>query len=144
MRDLHQHPAAVPGLGIRADRAAMDEIAQDIEALRNDRMATAVLHVRDEADAARVLLVPGMVEARGGREARIAHHDVAPQRVRHARGECAGRIEFRGHDPSHGLRGSHVGLSSSGGRGQVSDGLVNSPVLIPAFCHFDRHLTSGF
>jgi hypothetical protein len=81
MRDLHEDAAAVAHLGVGADRPAVVEVAQDVEALRHDGVGPAVLHVGDEADAAGVLLVRGIIEALPLRQARIAHHEPSVGRL---------------------------------------------------------------
>jgi hypothetical protein len=73
VRDLDQDAAAVAGLRIRPDRAAVVEVQEDLEALRDDLMGPAVLHVGDEADAAGILLARRIVQALGRRQGRVAH-----------------------------------------------------------------------
>ena len=63
MRDLDEHAAAVAGLRIGTDRAAVIEIEQNFEALLDERMRFAVLHVGNEADAAGIVLAPRIVKA---------------------------------------------------------------------------------
>ena len=65
VRDLRQHAAAVAELGVRAHRAAMVEVDQNLQALFEDVMRLAVLHVGDEADAAGIMLVGRIVERLG-------------------------------------------------------------------------------
>ena len=60
--NLDQDAGAVAGERIGADRAAMGEVAQDLQTLLDDRVAFLALDVRDEADAAGVVLVGGVVE----------------------------------------------------------------------------------
>ena len=74
MRDLHEHAAAVARLRVGAHRAAMVEVEQDLQAHLDDGVRLAVLHVGDEADAAGIVLVGGVVEPLGLRKARIPHH----------------------------------------------------------------------
>ncbi len=71
VRNLGQHAAAVAERGIRADRAAMVEVDQDLQALFEDVVRLAVLHVGHEADAAGIVLVGGIVEPLGRRRQRI-------------------------------------------------------------------------
>src|SRR3984893_11030937 len=77
MRDLNQHAAAIARLGVGADRAAMIEIAQNLEAHGDNFVRPASAQVRDETEppgglhpprrankglarpSARVLAVPG-------------------------------------------------------------------------------------
>ena len=65
MRNLQQHAAAVAGLGIGADRAAMVEIEQDLQAHLDQFMRLGVVHVGDEADAAGVMLVARVIKSLG-------------------------------------------------------------------------------
>ena len=63
IRHLDQAAGAVAHQRIGTDRAAMVEVQQDLQALRDHVVRFAALDVRDEADAARVMLVAGIVEA---------------------------------------------------------------------------------
>ncbi len=63
MRDLHQHARAVAGERVGADGAAVLEVLQDPQRVGDDLVRLAPLHVGDEADAAGVVLVRGVVEA---------------------------------------------------------------------------------
>ena len=55
VRDLHQDAGAVAGARIGADRAAMFEIAENADRVRDDLMRLLALDVGDEADAAGIL-----------------------------------------------------------------------------------------
>ena len=55
VRDLHQDAGAVAGARIGADRAAMLEIAEDVDRVGDDLMRLLALDVGDEADAAGIL-----------------------------------------------------------------------------------------
>ena len=68
VRDLGQHAAAVAERRVGADRAAMVEIDEDLQALFEDVVRLAVVHVGDEADAAGIVLLGGIVEALGARQ----------------------------------------------------------------------------
>ena len=72
MGNLGQHAAAVAEHRVGADRAAMIEVDEDLQPLFEDRMRLAVLHVGDEADAARVVLVGGVVETLGAGQKRVS------------------------------------------------------------------------
>ena len=61
--DLDQAAGAVGELGVPADRAAVREVLQDREALLDDGVDLLALDVRDEADAARIVLVARVVQA---------------------------------------------------------------------------------
>ena len=66
--DLQQDARAVAGVGLAAARAAVPQVHQHLQRLLHDRVGTPSLDVHDEADAAGVVLVPGIVEAgRAGR-----------------------------------------------------------------------------
>ena len=71
VRDLGQHAAAVAERRIRAHRAAVVEVDQNLQALFEDVVRLAVLHVGDEADAAGIMLVGGIVERLGRRRQRV-------------------------------------------------------------------------
>jgi len=60
--NLDQDAGTVAEQRIVAGGAAMLEILEDLQPLRNDRMALLILDVGDEADAAGVMLVGGVVE----------------------------------------------------------------------------------
>jgi hypothetical protein len=63
VRNLHQDARAVAGARIGADRAAMFEVAQDVERVGDDLMRPLALDVGDEADAAGILFQRKVVEA---------------------------------------------------------------------------------
>jgi hypothetical protein len=63
VRNLDQDPGAVARQRVGAHRPAMGEIAQDLEALLDDSMAFLPLDVRHEANAARIMLVRGVIKA---------------------------------------------------------------------------------
>jgi hypothetical protein len=56
MRDLRQDAGAVAGARVGADRAAVLEVAQDGERVRDQLLRLAALDVGDEADAAGILV----------------------------------------------------------------------------------------
>ena len=55
MRDLDQHAGAVADQRIGADRAAVRQVLEDLQALRDDVVRAAALQVGDEADAAGIV-----------------------------------------------------------------------------------------
>ena len=57
--DLDQAAGAVADQRVGADRAAMIEVGEDLQAVAHDLVRLLALDVRDEADAARVMLVRG-------------------------------------------------------------------------------------
>ena len=61
MGDLSENAASVAERGIGPDRAAMVEIDQNLQTLLQDFVRLAVLHVGDEADAAGIVLLRGVV-----------------------------------------------------------------------------------
>ena len=63
MRYLHEDAGAVARERVRADRAAMSEVLQDLEAMLDDLMARPRLQVGDEADAASIVLAFRIVES---------------------------------------------------------------------------------
>ena len=71
MRDLGQHAATVAERRIRAHRAAVVEVDQDLQTLFEDVVRLAVLHVGDEADAAGIMLLGGIVEPLRRRRQRV-------------------------------------------------------------------------
>ena len=60
---LHEQAGAVAGLRIAAARAAVLEVHEHVDALRHDVVRLLAADVRDEADAAGVVLEGGIVEA---------------------------------------------------------------------------------
>ena len=60
---LDQAAGAVAHQRIGADRAAMVEVLQDLQTLGDDVVRFSAFDVHDEADAARVVLVSGIVKA---------------------------------------------------------------------------------
>ncbi len=65
--DLDQDARAIAHQLVGADGAAMVEVLEDLQALRDDRMRALTLDVRHETDAAGIVLVGGVVHpARGG------------------------------------------------------------------------------
>jgi hypothetical protein len=61
--DLYQDAGTVAGLGIGTDGTSMRQALQNLETLLDDPMALLVLDVADEANAAGVALVGGIVQA---------------------------------------------------------------------------------
>ncbi len=68
--DLHQDAGAVARERVGARRAAMGEVDEDLEAVLDDLVAHAPLQVGDEAHAAGIMLVLGIVESLRWRRAR--------------------------------------------------------------------------
>ena len=63
VRDLDQDAGAVTHQGVRAHRAAMVQVLQDLQALLHDGVRLVALDVRHEAHAAGVMLLAGVVQA---------------------------------------------------------------------------------
>ena len=66
---LQQHAGAIAGVGLAAAGAAVVEVLQHLDRLLQDLVRLAALDVDHEADAAGVVLEPGIVEALLGRQA---------------------------------------------------------------------------
>jgi hypothetical protein len=64
--DLHQQTRAVSHQGIRTHGAAMGQVLEHRQPVENGLMRPDVLHVGDEAHAARVMLVARVVQTDGG------------------------------------------------------------------------------
>ena len=74
VRQLDQDAGAVALQRIGAGRAAMGEVLEDRQALRDDRMRLLALDVGDEAEPARVVLVRRVVEALASRRQQRSIH----------------------------------------------------------------------
>ena len=59
---LNQNPGAVAQQGVRAHRAAMIDLEQNLQAALHDFVGSDATNIREEADAARVVLVAGIVQ----------------------------------------------------------------------------------
>ena len=67
VRDLDQHAGAVAGFRIAAARSAMRQVDQDLDALDDNVVRFLTVKVDDEAHAAGIVLVAGIVQSlRGG------------------------------------------------------------------------------
>ena len=64
VRDLEEDAGAVAGVGLAAARAAVRQVLEHLQRLADDGVRLAAFDVHDEADAAGVVLVAGVVEAR--------------------------------------------------------------------------------
>ncbi|MBS1216013.1 MAG: hypothetical protein H6R20_987 [Proteobacteria bacterium] len=73
VRHLDEDAGPVAQLRVETDRTPVNEVLEDLKTLVDDRMAFLPLDVRDEADAARVVLVLGVVEALRLRERGVVH-----------------------------------------------------------------------
>ena len=62
VRHLDEDAGAVAGRGFAAAGAAVQQVDQDAQPLLDDRVRAAALDVDDEADAAGVVLVDGIVQ----------------------------------------------------------------------------------
>ena len=63
MRDLDQDSRTVAGLCVGAGRAAVRQIDEHLQAALDDPVRRATVDVADEADAARVVFEPGIIQA---------------------------------------------------------------------------------
>ena len=64
--NLHQHAGAVAHQRIGADGAAMRQVFEHEQAVLDDLVRLHALHMRDEADAAGIMLVARIVETLRG------------------------------------------------------------------------------
>ena len=64
VRHLHEDAGAVAGRRLAAAGAAVQQVDQDLQSLLDDRVRAAALDVDDEADAAGIVLVRGVVQSR--------------------------------------------------------------------------------
>ena len=83
VRDLNQHATAIPRHGVSADRAAMIEVAQNLEAHANYFMRLAIVHVGDESDPAGVMLIVWRIKALRGRQPGIQGVLAGQDRIGH-------------------------------------------------------------
>ena len=65
VRHLDEQPGAVAGVDLGAGRAAVVEVVQRGQRVRDDRVAAPALDVRHEGDAAGVVLVRAVVQPCG-------------------------------------------------------------------------------
>ena len=93
VRNLGQYAAAVAERRVGADGAAMVEVDENLQALFEDRVRLAVLHVGDEADAAGIMLVGGVIETL--RREAAAGRRRGPGAVLRKRRAVAGRWVWR-------------------------------------------------
>ncbi len=97
MRNLHQHAAAVAGLGIGPDGAAMIEIEQDLEPHLDDLVRLAIMHVGDEADAAGVMFARRRIKPLRRGKPGIARSLGEAEIVSEGGGAGHGRVDRSGH-----------------------------------------------
>src|SRR5262249_39099013 len=71
VRNLNEDSGAVAHAGVGAHRAAMLEVAEDLQRVLDDLMRLAAFDVGDETDAAGILVERGVVQTLCGRNARI-------------------------------------------------------------------------
>jgi|GEM_PF-5611082 len=70
VRDLHQDAGAVAGERIRADRAAMGKVLEDLQAMLDDLVARPCFQIGDETDTAGIVLAGRIIESLRRRHAR--------------------------------------------------------------------------
>ena len=103
--DLRQDAASVAKRRVGADRAPVVEIDQDLQALFENVMRLPVLHVRHEADAARIVFLRRVVEAHGARNQWIGARKDARRRASEALGQMGLSVHLSaplyGRDPRH-------------------------------------------
>src|ERR1019366_2324946 len=83
VRNLNQHATAIARPGIGADRTAMIEIAQNLEAHADDFMRFAIVHVGNETDAAGIMFVGWRIKALRDRQAGIDVDWAGQDRIGH-------------------------------------------------------------
>ena len=104
--NLHQDAGAVAVQRVRPRRAPVGEVVEDGEPVRHDVVGLLPLDVRDEAHAAGVALVAGVIEALGaGRPSRDLHCGFLSAKLPRARGRCNGRTEAASGPGSRGWAG---------------------------------------
>ncbi len=69
VRDLYQKAGAIARLGVASARASVGEVDEDLDAARDDIVRLTALNVRDEADAAGIVLVLWIVQTLLGGQA---------------------------------------------------------------------------
>ena len=89
MRDLHKDAGAVAKTRVGADGAAMLEVAQDRQGIRNDLMRLLALDVGDEADAAGILFERRIEKTFGRRPIRMLDRFGGWVRQQRLRGDLA-------------------------------------------------------
>ena len=117
--DLDQDAGAVAHQRVGADRAAVVEVLEDLQALLDDRVRLLALDVGDEADAAGVVLVGRRIEARRptprplparGRPARFSISPTAVPRLCHRGRRIPQRSNY---DPGRGHSVGRAGHPSA-------------------------------
>jgi len=68
VRQLDEDAGAVTGVDLRSGGAAVVEVAQHLQAVRDHLVRLAAVHIDDEADAAGLVFEPRIVEALFGRQ----------------------------------------------------------------------------
>ncbi len=63
MRNLNENACTVTGQRIAAAGSPVDEVEQNIDAVRDDLMRSDTLYVGDQADSAGIVLKLGIIEA---------------------------------------------------------------------------------
>src|SRR5277367_1227785 len=82
VRNLNQQPSAISRFGVAAAGAAMGEIDEDLNTAGNDVVRSIAFDVGDEADAARVAFVAGVVKALRFRQAMTGRRRSCPTAYR--------------------------------------------------------------
>ena len=102
MGQLHEDAGAVAGGLLRAAGAPVVEVDEDVDALLDDVVRGHVVEVGHEADAARVVLEPGVVETR--LRLPVVHQGVLVRDVRPRGQRRGGPAKPQGHTsrlPTH-------------------------------------------
>ena len=82
--NLNQDAGTVAGKRVGANRAAVGQVLQDLQALLDDRVRFRAFDMRDKADATRIVFVGGIVQSLG--TGRVRH--ALTSQVKKGRVEC--------------------------------------------------------
>ncbi len=78
MRHLQEDAGAVAGVVVAAAGAAVFEVLEDLDGLAEDVVRFAVLQIDDEADAAGIVFVRGIIKTLSGGDQWLCHDLEAP------------------------------------------------------------------
>ena len=88
MGHLHEDAGAVAGVRLAAAGAAVFQVEENLDRLLDDVVRFAVVQVDDEADAARIVFVPGVIQPLPGRCERLRHFSVSCWQQRGRKCRC--------------------------------------------------------
>jgi hypothetical protein len=72
--NLNEDACAIGSFGVRTHRAAMGQIAQNLQSLLDNGVTLAALDMRDKAYSARIVLVGGIVKSLRAWRTEMVHH----------------------------------------------------------------------